>query len=89
MDQLDDEFDNNDGKDVGIDGVIDNKNGNNFEVTRILVHFRGYQTRKSIRERNNIYVWYNLLQDVIFHGNYSRWKYYTNQYIILDNFFSA
>ena len=51
LDQLDDEFDNNDGKDVGIDGVIDNKNGNNFEVTRILVHFRGYQTRKSIRER--------------------------------------
>ena len=56
LDQLDDEFDNNDGKDVGIDGVIDNKNGNNFEVTRILVHFREYQTRKSIRERNNVYV---------------------------------
>ena len=48
---MDDEFDNNDGKDVSINGVIDIEDDNTFEVTRIQVHFRGYQTRKSIRER--------------------------------------
>ena len=51
LDQLDDEFDNNDGKDVGINGVIDIEDDNTFEVTQIQVYFRGYQTRKSIRER--------------------------------------
>ena len=48
---MDNEFDNNNCKDVGINGVIDIEDNNTFEVARIQVHFCGYQTQKSISER--------------------------------------
>ena len=59
--QLNDEFewimkdfeddDNNDDNEVGITGVIDIENDNYFEVTRIKVLFRQYQTRKLIMDQ--------------------------------------
>ena len=59
--QLNDEFewimkdfeddDNNDDNEVGITGVIDIENDNSFEVTRIKVLFRQYQTRKLIMDQ--------------------------------------
>ena len=62
LDQLDDAFkwvmkkfqyydNNNDGKDFGINGVIDIEHNNTFEVTQIQFHFRGFQSRKSIKDR--------------------------------------
>ena len=48
---MQDDDNNNDGNDVGVNDVIDIENNNTFEFTRIRVHLRWYQSRKSIKDR--------------------------------------
>ena len=53
------------------------------EVTRIQANIPGYQTRKSIWYRKNVYVLYNPLQCIIFHGNYAWWRDYNKLNILI------